>query len=61
MTKTEAIALAGSLSALSKVLGITPAAVSQWKSIPELRLMQLKNLKPDWFNDRPLTSTDGNS
>jgi len=48
-TKT-AIELAGSASALSKLLGITQGAVSQWgDQLPEARVWQLKNIRPSWF------------
>jgi len=50
MTKSNLIKLAGSQSELAKLLKISKAAVSQWKDpVPELRLRQLKDLKPDWF------------
>jgi DNA-binding transcriptional regulator YdaS (Cro superfamily) len=50
MTKSELIRLAGSGRELAKLLGVSYPAVSQWKEqIPELRLRQLKDLKPDWF------------
>lgn len=50
MTKQELIKLAGSQSELAKLLGISKAAVCQWKDpIPELRMRQLKDLRPDWF------------
>lgn len=51
MSKQEAIARAGNLSRLAELLGITPAAVSQWSTIPPARLWQLRVLKPAWFND----------
>ena len=49
MDKQTAITLAGSQSELSRILGITRAAVNHWKTIPLLRLYQLKELRPDWF------------
>lgn len=50
MTKQQLIKLAGSQSELARLLGISKPAVCQWKAqIPELRLRQLKDLKPDWF------------
>jgi predicted transcriptional regulator len=50
MTKTDLIKLAGSRHDLAKLLDISKAAISQWKEqIPELRLRQLKDLRPDWF------------
>jgi predicted transcriptional regulator len=49
MTKQQLIQLAGSQSELAKILGINRAAVCQWKVVPELRLLQLKDLRPQWF------------
>jgi predicted transcriptional regulator len=50
MTKSELIRLAGSQRELAKILGISYPAVCQWKDkIPELRLRQLKDLRPNWF------------
>ena len=50
MTKTHLIRLAGSQRELARILGISYPAVCQWKEqIPELRLRQLKDLRPDWF------------
>jgi DNA-binding transcriptional regulator YdaS (Cro superfamily) len=49
MDKQTAIKLAGSQSELARIFGITRAAVNHWKTIPALRLYQLKELKPEWF------------
>jgi DNA-binding transcriptional regulator YdaS (Cro superfamily) len=50
MTKQQLIQLAGSKSELARILNINRAAISQWKEqIPELRLRQLRDLRPDWF------------
>jgi DNA-binding transcriptional regulator YdaS (Cro superfamily) len=50
MTKQTAIELAGGVTALARLLGIKPASVSQWKeNVPQLRVYQLKELKPGWF------------
>jgi len=49
MTKQQLIQLAGSQSELARLLGINRAAVCQWKAVPELRLRQLRDLKPEWF------------
>jgi predicted transcriptional regulator len=49
MDKQKFIALAGSQTELAKLLGISQAAVSQWKTIPTGRLYQLMVLRPDWF------------
>jgi hypothetical protein len=49
MEKEKAITLAGSQSELARILGITRAAVHNWKTIPTGRLYQLMVLRPDWF------------
>jgi hypothetical protein len=49
MDKQKAITLAGSQSELARILGITRAAVHNWKIIPTGRLYQLMVLRPDWF------------
>jgi len=49
MNIKKAITLAGSQSELARILGLTRAAVHQWKAIPQLRIYQLKELKPEWF------------
>jgi len=49
MTKDQLVHLAGSQTELAKILGINRAAVCQWKTVPELRMRQLKDLRPQWF------------
>ena len=49
MTKEQAITLAGSQAKLAALLKISDAAVSQWETIPEKRIWQLKVLRPEWF------------
>jgi len=49
MNKEKLIALAGSQSDLAKLLGISQAAVSKWKQVPQARIWQLQVLKPSWF------------
>jgi len=49
MTKEQLVQLAGSQSELARILGINRAAVSQWKKVPQARIWQLKNLRPEWF------------
>jgi predicted transcriptional regulator len=49
MDKNKFIALAGSQGELAKLLGISQAAVAQWKTVPQQRIWQLKLLKPEWF------------
>ncbi len=49
MNIKKAITLAGSQSELARILGITRAAVNHWKTIPQLRIYQLKELRPEWF------------
>ncbi len=50
MDKQKFIALAGSQRDLAKLLGISQAAVSQWVTVPQQRIWQLKVLKPSWFS-----------
>jgi DNA-binding transcriptional regulator YdaS (Cro superfamily) len=49
MTKQQLVQLAGSQSELARILGIERSAVCQWKTVPELRMRQLKDLRPQWF------------
>jgi predicted transcriptional regulator len=49
MTKQQLTQLAGSQSELAKLLNVSRSAVCQWKAVPELRLRQLKDLRPQWF------------
>jgi hypothetical protein len=50
MKTQQAINLAGSASALAKLLGITDSAISQWgEAIPTARVWQLRVLCPTWF------------
>jgi DNA-binding transcriptional regulator YdaS (Cro superfamily) len=49
MTKQQLVQLAGSQTELAKILGIERSAVCQWKTVPELRMRQLKDLRPKWF------------
>jgi len=55
MTKEQIIRLAGSQSELARILGITRAAVNQWRQIPEGRLWQLRVLRPEWFANQVTT------
>ena len=50
MDKQKFIALAGSQRELAKLLGISQAAVSMWKKVPQQRIWQLQLLKPSWFS-----------
>lgn len=43
------IVKAGSKAQLARLLGVTRAAISHWKAIPQARLWQLKVLRPGWF------------
>ncbi|MBT2322548.1 hypothetical protein J7E62_09340 [Variovorax paradoxus] len=49
--KTQfAIDKAGTAKALAAIFGITPGAISQWgEDVPELRVFQLRELRPEWF------------
>lgn len=49
MTKEQIIRLAGSQTELARILGISRAAVNQWRQIPEGRLWQLRAIRPQWF------------
>ena len=49
MDKQKAIVLAGSPAKLARLLGIKRQAVYNWKEIPELRIYQLRVLRPEWF------------
>jgi DNA-binding transcriptional regulator YdaS (Cro superfamily) len=50
MKTEEAIQLAGSRSMLARILGLTPAAITQWgDNVPMLRVYQLRDLRPEWF------------
>jgi DNA-binding transcriptional regulator YdaS (Cro superfamily) len=50
MKTKEAIKLAGGKTMLARILGLTPAAVTQWgDSVPELRTYQLRDKRPEWF------------
>lgn len=54
METKKAIELAGSMTALAAILGISVSAVSQWgEKIPEHREWQLRVLRPEWFKDEP--------
>lgn len=45
MNLTQAIQIAGSKSKLASLLGVSRAAVTQWESLPEKRINQLKGIK----------------
>jgi len=49
MTKQELIKKATSRKALAELLGISLSAISQWINVPQARLWQLKDLRPEWF------------
>jgi DNA-binding transcriptional regulator YdaS (Cro superfamily) len=50
METLTAIKLAGSRSALARLLNISQPAVSQWGvNLPQARVWQLKILRPEWF------------
>jgi hypothetical protein len=57
MTKEQAITLAGTAMALSKILDIKRQAISQWTEIPPARLWQLKVLRPEWFKNSKAKSS----
>ena len=50
MTTQTAIEKAGSIKQLADLLGISRPAISQWgEQVPQMRVYQLKALKPEWF------------
>jgi DNA-binding transcriptional regulator YdaS (Cro superfamily) len=50
MTKQRAIELAGGVLQLANLLGITRPAIYQWNvDVPQMRVYQLRALRPDWF------------
>ena len=55
MTKAQLIQKAGAIKHLAVLLGISKAAISQWKDVPEQRIWQLKVMRPEWFLWAPLT------
>jgi len=60
MDKKELIQKAGGVTALAKLLGIKAPAIYQWKTVPQLRLLQLEKLRPEWFKEAIATeSVDG--
>ena len=48
MSKDHFIQLAGSQRKLAELLGISQAAVAQWKEVPIARIWQLQLLRPEW-------------
>ena len=53
MTDTEIIDALGGTSKVSEICRVTTGAVSQWRTdgIPQARLMYLRLLRPDVFQD----------
>lgn len=50
MNKSTAIKKAGSPRKLAVLLGISTQAVHKWgDKVPELRVIQIKSLRPGWF------------
>jgi len=49
MTKAQLIKKAGAVKHLAVLLGISKAAISQWKDVPKQRIWQLKVMRPEWF------------
>lgn len=59
MKTKDAIQLAGSAAELSRILGITQSAVSQWgEEVPELSLFRLKARKPKWFKKTSMAAAN---
>ena len=55
LSKTYAVARAGGVSRLARILGLTPSSVTQWRGdeIPPLRRYQLLEVRPEWFLSQP--------
>ncbi len=53
MTKLEAIAWAGSAANLSKLLGVSRAAICQWREVPVFRQWHLKAISNDELQPDP--------
>jgi len=55
MDINKAIALAGTQSKLARILGVSRAVVHAWKKrkLPDMRVWQLKVIKPEWFDEKP--------
>lgn len=52
MTKLELLEKLGTLQAIADLFSINRQAVQQWpddEPIPELRLYQLREMRPQWF------------
>jgi len=49
MDKETAIKKAGSVRKLAALFGIRHQAVYAWRTIPQLRVYQLRQMKPHWF------------
>jgi DNA-binding transcriptional regulator YdaS (Cro superfamily) len=50
MNKSDAIAKAGSITQLARLLGISHQAVSKWgDKMPLLQVYRLREIKPRWF------------
>lgn len=47
MNLQDAIKIAGNKSKLASLLGVSRAAVTQWKTLPEKRIQQLKGIE-EW-------------
>ena len=62
MNLTDAINLAGSKSALARLLGVSHQAVCKWNKdgrMPPLQVYRLKDIKPRWFR-KPAASKPTN-
>ena len=64
----RAIANVGSASELARRIGVTPAAVLQWDTVPILRVPDVERvsgvsryeLRPDFFGQPPMPSSEEN-
>ena len=58
MNTSTAVQLAGSKAKLANILGVSRAAVTQYKEkLPMKREIRLRVLKPEWFENEPPMDT----
>lgn len=59
MNTQTAVQLAGSKAKLATILGVSRAAVTQYKEkLPMKREIRLRVLKPEWFENEPPMNTE---
>ena len=63
MNLQDAIKIAGNKSKLASLLGVSRAAVTQWETLPEKRIQQLKGIE-EWqthFNGEQVQAPSGSN